>query len=608
MPAGRQGTPLDYARGVLLYNDCMSLSGNRHRIAIIVVCFLAAAFFLFFRLGKGDPVTDEVELAFRGVGYMDFLATPFQTTPLEWFSPAPRWVKLTFHDHPPVIFALEHVITRVFGDSLFTLRVPFAVLGLGSLLLLYLVARSILGERAAILALAIGSLNTYMTWIGRIGLQEELVIFFTLLSLFFLIKAQDRRLYFFFWGAALGLGLLAKYTSAIILPVSVLYLWYFNRPALKKKYFYLAILFALLMFSPILIYNFEMYRSVGHFDLQFSSFLGEGVSAHWQSLPGKQIGSLGERLSAFYPNLWKNDLPLVLFLVPSFGLLFLQLVRGRLDGGGKFIPHLSTEYSTSRHADSFEKGAGFLFWTIVFYHLLILAVGPSQRFLVMLAPWGVIAAAYWLTEIWKRNRLVFAALLVVIVGYQAWYNAGTNLIFAADVEPVWRSSKLRIESAAYGYNELEDYLRDLLDSKKPAVSLALPEKFKFIEKYRQQDYRRIAANPEASNLIIYDPRINQVAKLWLFDRRYYYDGWPFVSVDEYLQVQSAAPQYFQDLGISDYFYIAATDSTFTGGNFIPETAAAEFERQMFTDKQIQPETEIINRQNQKVFRIYRFSL
>src|SRR3989344_112355 len=377
---------------------------KRARVLIIAGCLVVAAFFLFFRLGKGDPVTDEVELAFRSIGYMDFLATPFQTTPLEWFSDAPWWTRLTFHDHPPVIFALGYAVFQMFGDSLLALRSVFAILGLASLWLVYQISKKVLGESVSLIALAIASVNTYLTWIGRIGLQEELVIFFTLLSIWFLIKAEQNRLYFIFWGAGLGLGLLSKYTAGLILPISILYLWYFNRAGLKQKYFYIAIGLTILMFSPVLIYNIEMYRTVGHFDLQVSSFLGQDVSAHWQSLPGKEIGSLGERLASFYPNLWQNDRPLALGLVPSLLILFYLYARGRL-----------------------EKGEKFIFWTIVLYHVLIVVIGPSQRFLVMLAPWAVIAIAYVLYLIFKKRVRVFAELAVVFLVYQGADKFQTNL-------------------------------------------------------------------------------------------------------------------------------------------------------------------------------------
>ena len=133
---------------------------------------------LFFRLAAHDPLTDEEEIAFRAIGYMDFLAAPYQTTPYEWFATPPWWVGLSFHDHPPLLFAVEHVVFRLFGDSLLVLRLPFALLGVVSLLLLGALARRLYGETVACLVLVLGAVNTYWLWVFRLGLQEGPVIFF----------------------------------------------------------------------------------------------------------------------------------------------------------------------------------------------------------------------------------------------------------------------------------------------------------------------------------------------------------------------------------------------------------------------------------------------
>src|SRR3989338_10943904 len=111
--------------------------------ALLLAILGIACFFIFFRLGQPDSLTDEAEIAFRSVGYLDFLATPDQTTPWEWFASPPGWVSWSFHDHPPLVFFLEHLLMNVFGDSLVVVRLPFAIFGFLSLLLLYAVARQL---------------------------------------------------------------------------------------------------------------------------------------------------------------------------------------------------------------------------------------------------------------------------------------------------------------------------------------------------------------------------------------------------------------------------------------------------------------------------------
>lgn len=92
---------------------------------ILLLILVLASFLIFFRLDLADPLTDEVEISFRALGWLDFLATPSQTTPYEWFNPIPAWAKFSFHDHPPLTFAVEHLIFKIFPDSLFYLKTAF---------------------------------------------------------------------------------------------------------------------------------------------------------------------------------------------------------------------------------------------------------------------------------------------------------------------------------------------------------------------------------------------------------------------------------------------------------------------------------------------------
>ena len=69
-------------------------------------------------------MSDESSLAFRAVGMMDFDESPVQTTPLEWFDPStssgqvqPWWLRLSFHDQPPLLFLIQNGFMKVFGES-----------------------------------------------------------------------------------------------------------------------------------------------------------------------------------------------------------------------------------------------------------------------------------------------------------------------------------------------------------------------------------------------------------------------------------------------------------------------------------------------------------
>ncbi|MBI4054109.1 MAG: glycosyltransferase family 39 protein [Candidatus Doudnabacteria bacterium] len=568
----------------------MWYSGRLEKI-IVVFVLLLAGFLIFWRLDLADTLTDEVELAFRSVGYLDFLATPHQTALYEWFQQAPWWARMSFHDHPPLVFLLEHLTFRLFSDSVFFLRLPFALIGLGSLWALYWLANNLFNAKVALVALLLASVNTYQVWISRIGLQEGPVIFFALLSLGLFVRATkstERELRwrdFAFWGVVTGLAFLTKYTAFVLVPLVFGYAWLVVPGVLRNKKFYAGLALALAVFSPVLLYNLFLYFAVGHFDLQFATLFGQ-QTPEWSGQLGKQIGSIGQRLVSFYPNFWHNA-------SPGFVAGYLAVLSG-------------TGYWFLKKSQENRSRLKFLLFSLFTIHLLILLIGPSQRFLALLVPFAILTLAYGIVQFFDSPRAVLRRagyiLFSLLLAYETFLCYQTNLAISAPRFP-WSFSMLRYESSSWGYNELERYLVELLDHNRPAVSVALPERLAFIQAVRENDFRKIQNKPVLAALIVYDPRINNLAKLWIYDRRYYYDGWPFVSIDEYLEVERLAPGYFARLNFTDYYYVAASDHLFTGGNSGVSGAAPEFQKllQARNDQQV---TNIYNRLGEPVFTIY----
>ena len=107
---------------------------------VIFAILVIAAILRLWGLNRGDTMSDEVFYAFRAIGPMDFDHAEFQTTPLEWFDPQiPAWTKLSFHDHPPLVFWVQHFFIKIFGENNFAFRLPSALLGIASVWLVYLI-------------------------------------------------------------------------------------------------------------------------------------------------------------------------------------------------------------------------------------------------------------------------------------------------------------------------------------------------------------------------------------------------------------------------------------------------------------------------------------
>ena len=152
---------------------------------MLVTILIVAGIMRLWALGQGDPMGDEVLYAFRAVGMLDFDEANEQPTPLEWFDPlvhssgrvpevyaigtgVPWWTKLSFHDHPPLVFLIQHVFMRIFGESAFVFRLPSALLGIVSVYLLFLIGKTLFSEKVGLLAAALSAVNTHHLFISRL--------------------------------------------------------------------------------------------------------------------------------------------------------------------------------------------------------------------------------------------------------------------------------------------------------------------------------------------------------------------------------------------------------------------------------------------------------
>ena len=258
---------------------------RRFQLLLLGLILMLAAGLRLYQLDRADVITDEALIAFRSLGYIDFLASPNQTTPWEWFSVVPSWARLSFHDHPPLVFLLQHLSFQLLGENAWAMRLPFALSGIGAVLMVYLIGRKLFDEQTGVISTTLLTVSVGHVWLSRIGLQESVVLLLSLLTFYFFIDALDSSRHWR-WGIALGLSLLTKYTGAVLLLIMIVYLLVYQRRAFRGRQFWLALLLTAGIASPILIYNLKLYQAAGHFDLQLSYLFGQAV-AQWQFLPGK---------------------------------------------------------------------------------------------------------------------------------------------------------------------------------------------------------------------------------------------------------------------------------------------------------------------------------
>ncbi|MFA5199862.1 MAG: glycosyltransferase family 39 protein [Candidatus Omnitrophota bacterium] len=137
---------------------------------IIFICFilLVALILRLYRLGANDLWNDEV--------YSVFIANDF------WGS----W-------NPPLYFAGLHYWVKVFGLSEFSLRLPSAIFGAGSVLLLFMFGKRLFDEKIGLIASLMLCLSSFNIWYSQEARPYTLQVFFSILSTYILYRAITER-------------------------------------------------------------------------------------------------------------------------------------------------------------------------------------------------------------------------------------------------------------------------------------------------------------------------------------------------------------------------------------------------------------------------------
>jgi hypothetical protein len=131
-------------------------------------------------------------------------------------------------DKPPMLYWLVAASYRVFGVSEAAARLPTALAVHGTILLVYLLGRRVLGERSAFAgALALTAAPGFVA-VGRLLILDGLLTFWTTLALFAAFEAlRGERLHRGWWmlsAVACGLGVLTKGPVALVLVAPPLWL------------------------------------------------------------------------------------------------------------------------------------------------------------------------------------------------------------------------------------------------------------------------------------------------------------------------------------------------------------------------------------------------
>lgn len=171
----------------------------------------------------------------------------------EWWNPHPEGYAYEW-THPPLSKLGMVVGMKIFGENSFGWRIPQAILGTFSVLLIYLLTKEIFKDKlVSLLSAFIFSLDGLPLVLSRMGMNDSYVLFFALLSVYLFIR--DKNL---LSSIAYGLALSSKWSALYVFPIIFISHFVFRK---KIKLSYLSFLII-----PIAVYiaSYGVMFKTGH--------------------------------------------------------------------------------------------------------------------------------------------------------------------------------------------------------------------------------------------------------------------------------------------------------------------------------------------------------
>lgn len=187
-----------------------------------------------------------------------------------------RSLQLSYYEHPPMVAIVFRLVEVLFGSSPEAIELGSMLANVIILGLAYFVCKKFFDQKTAILYLCILLVTPYFTAGSQFMHIDQPYMIFWLINLFIVHKyiQSDNPNWLLLMGVVAGFGALSKYITLLF--YFGLFIWCLlnkkRRGVLLGYHLYLAGLISLLIFSPVLIWNYQ------HDWISFKFQFGRGLS------------------------------------------------------------------------------------------------------------------------------------------------------------------------------------------------------------------------------------------------------------------------------------------------------------------------------------------
>ena len=168
---------------------------------------------------------------------------------------------LGYYDHPPLVGWLIWLGTAILGDTESGVRIGAFLCNLIAMVYLYALSQNLYDKSTALYTVMLFSILPIGFATGFLMTPDAPLVAAWIAVLYYMERAlvAEQRAAWLGMGIAFGLGLLAKYTMALLGLAALVFVLIYPqaRPWLLRPHPYLSALLALIIFSPVLIWNYQ---------------------------------------------------------------------------------------------------------------------------------------------------------------------------------------------------------------------------------------------------------------------------------------------------------------------------------------------------------------
>jgi len=302
--------------------------------------------------------------------------------------------------HSPLSLYITKLSSLLFTEAELGYRFILLIVNSALIWLIYILARQKMGEREGLFAAFLIAFNSFIIYYSReIGCDGYFLLFCALVIYYFFKATEtNKERYMIICGLLMGLSLLNKMMSLLLVPGFVLYLLINKeqRGWFKRKSLYLAVLISIIVVSPYLYWLYT--HEWTHLKINEHYF-------EFFNLPMSAVVFLGSLVKVgIYPS------------VNAFGREYMSLGMGIL----LIVGVIGTLH---RFKDNhFIQLMQLIFWSIIGISLTFFRGWPVHYNACVIP--AVLLTAAFLNRIWEKGRLfkwiilvLFAAHLLQIPSY-----------------------------------------------------------------------------------------------------------------------------------------------------------------------------------------------